>query len=156
MSVSKANLTSDELKMLKKAYRSPFMTALAFSIFIEIGLHIYIYNYDDHPNLLILEGTFIGLILIIWFLTRASTKKLRLDIRNGCKDLIAKIISDKKVIIMETQGLGPPSKRYYFWFDQLRSSVEKDLFDKANVGDTIIIHTAPKSQNIFRFEIVKS
>lgn len=133
----------------------------AFTLIVGTGLLLYIYfdqNRDFNKNIIYLLFALVVTISIIY--VKISTRKIKLDLEFGYKDLIVKKITNKKAFEDDDPGIGSKGYVSPYWKYILISGgeefrVKKEVFEKLEVGDSFIVPTAPNTEQIFEIRPLK-
>lgn len=143
----------NELKKIKKTLRSNYFTASLIGIMIVFMLHLFYIVGSFSFKILYVEIVGIMIFFGIMTLTRFLNRNLRNDIKGGLKIIKEYIIEKKGSYEDNDSGLGGWNTKYYFMTESRKFFVEKNIYEKAEIGDIILEHLAPISKEEIKIEV---
>lgn len=153
MNETHKSFNDEELNKMKKTLRSNYFTASLIGIMIVFLLHIFFIVGNFTLKIIYVE--IVGIIIFIGIitLTRFLSRNLRNDINGGLKIVREYIIEKKDSYEDNDPGLGGWNTKYYFMTESRKFFVEKDIYEKAEIGDILLEHLAPNSQEELKIEV---
>jgi hypothetical protein len=147
------SLTENERNKMKKTIRSNYFTASLIGIMIVFMLHIIYIVGNFKLTILYVEILVIIIFIGIITLTRFLNRNLRNDINGGHKIVREYIIEKKNSYEDNDPGIGGWNTRYYFMTESRKFFVEKNIYEKAEIGDILLEHLAPNSLEGLKIEV---
>jgi hypothetical protein len=162
----KAPLTPEDKKSLRYECRPGILFGVGIfilgaflsmvSIILKAGKetpHLYLYTF----------GSFVLLIVVSIFLARLFIRKYLQDLKNDEKYLCRYPIQNKESKVDYEVGSASlwyrqkmkPFDHYIFTINDSEHEVDRQTFERANVGDEVTMHTAPISGHLLKIELVK-
>jgi len=144
--------STDLRATLKSYYASIFSVGLATLL---IFLLYYSTWTNKLPNSYLIIIVFVFFILL-YALARHLSKNLRLDIDDRQKKINEYVIEQKDSYLDKGPGIGGWNTKYYFISESRKITIKKDLYDTAEIGDSLLEHFALNSQELLKYEIKKN
>jgi hypothetical protein len=145
-------LTNEEINLLKKDLRRSYISGFLIGLMlIMICLILILFTADK----LTLKHAFLilGIALSVLAFTYYFTKELRFDISKGVKELIEYEIIDKSSFEDDDPGLGGFKITHHLKTNYKKFSVDKELYEKANIQDHLIEHLTPITRQSLKLEL---
>jgi hypothetical protein len=148
-------LDEEELRKLRKTLRASYFIAGIIGVMSVFLLHLFFIVGNFNISIIYAEVTGVVLLAGIIGLTRFLNRNLITDIDRGLKIVREYIIENKESFEDNDPGLGGWKTKYYFLTGSRKFFVEKKLYEKAEVGDILAEHLAPRSQEELKIEVRK-
>jgi len=159
-------LTKEDIKSLKYECRPGIL--ISIGIFV-MSILASMANDMLNTRKILLNGFLNIYVAVLLFLIVASVlglliiRKFITDIRRGEK-LVVKAIIQKKVSKVDYEPgsgslVGQEMKAYEAYSIQIEGilyPVESEFFSKANEGDEVLMHIAPRSEYLLKIELIKN
>jgi hypothetical protein len=148
------SLTAEEVASLKGKLNNTYLIGMMMGIMsIVLSLMLSFAFLDNiQPEYYII----IPLILILTTSgTWIGTRKRRLEIAGGYKELNWYQIVDRRSYWDDEPGLGGMKMKYVLRSDRKEFFVEKLIYYQAQIGDHLIEHETPLTRETLKIEIVK-
>jgi hypothetical protein len=162
----KAPLTPEDKKSLRYECRPGISIAvgLYFLFFIIVFISFDFKGKEGTlKEYLILFAILTSLFMVCLLLAFIYSRKYITDIKNDEKDLKRYPIQKKESKVDYEAGSGrlkfggemKAFDHYLLTIDDCVHDVDKEMFDRASVGDEVIMHTAPISGHLLKIELVR-
>ncbi|MEI6853074.1 MAG: hypothetical protein WCL06_09530 [Bacteroidota bacterium] len=160
----KATLTPEDIKSLRYECRPGILFGVG--IFFLGGLVIYmcfvLMSEKAADNIYLYTFGSLSIIMLVSFiLGRIFISKYLQDIKNNEKDLIRYPIQKKEGKVDNEVGSGSlrigqemkACDHFLLTIDDSIHDVDKEMFERANVGDEVTMHIAPVSGHVLKIEL---
>ncbi|MEI7597519.1 MAG: hypothetical protein WCK02_17355 [Bacteroidota bacterium] len=160
----RVDLTKEDRKELNYNFRPAILLPSMLLVLVSSVLMVNYYYIGEVFFVKFLIESFILLFLICFLIFYLIIRKVLLDLRNGEKVIITKVITHKKKEVDYEAGSGKvghvgidmkPFDKYIFDFSGEELRVEKEIFDCAKEGDEINLHFAPITSELLKVELKK-
>jgi hypothetical protein len=148
------SLSTQDIKDLRnQCSMSYLISTILFILGTIVGVTIYELYFDANPSsinfqIAVIIGLAVLFLSVIVFL--GLNWKYYSDIRNNEKIQTIKTLQDKNIITDYYKRT--VTLKYAFNIDNINLTVNKDLFDRCNIGDKLIFNYAPKSKFLLSIE----
>jgi hypothetical protein len=162
----KAPLTPEDIKSLRYECRPGIIFAVgmflltSFLAFLTLNVDTAKSFFSNYGVVIIATPVLIATAFLLYMVFNGKYLK---DIRNNEKDQIRYTIQKKENKVDYKTGSASlwytqkmkPSDHYLLTIDNCGQDVDKELFDRASVGDEVVLHMAPISGLLLKIELVK-
>jgi hypothetical protein len=148
-------LDESDYEELRKTLKSNYVTISSVGLAVFLVLFLYYLTWTNKLPTGYLPILIIVFLILIIRITRLFTKNLRLDIEQGQKIINEYVIEQKDSYLDKGPGIGGWNTKYFFVSGLRKIVINKELYDNAEIGDSILEHLAPKSQEFIKYEIKK-
>lgn len=151
------SLSIEELKELKVALRSSYITSMTLFLMVMTLVHIIIFVKSENwiiPYFEIL--LLIGSLAITYFSTLYYTKDLRNEIKNGLKIIELNPIEKKYNYLDKQDRLSSEFTQFVIIAGGQKYIVTEEQFEKAKIPGNIAVHLTPIREIILKTEIITS